>query len=272
VLVRWPAKIASGSRCEAIITNVDFAVTFLDMCDIEATTLPSQQGRSFLPLLRGETVDDWPTSMYYRYWEHDDPYHHVPAHYGVRTERYKLIRYYGAPLGVPGSSERITPDEWEMFDLETDPLELTNIINDPGHRPTAQALKAELARLIGRTSIVIRCSESTSTAGPWRTPASTRCAEPGPPTASRTTLLTARRSLLLAGPEEVEIGRRGFLKGTCLGMQLVLTCCQHELNEGVHECDASSWTRIWRWVHRARTLTMDLLWLLLTLIPTSRST
>lgn len=117
------------------------------MCDIDPTTLPSQQGRSFVPVLRGETVDDWPTSMYYRYWEHDDPHHHVPAHYGVRTERYKLIRYYGAPLGVPGSSERITPDEWEMFDLETDPLELTNIINDPEHRPTAQALKAELARL-----------------------------------------------------------------------------------------------------------------------------
>ncbi|HSN10599.1 MAG TPA: sulfatase/phosphatase domain-containing protein, partial [Propionibacteriaceae bacterium] len=149
VLVRWPSQIPAGSRCEAMITNVDFAVTFLDMCGIGADALPAQQGRSFLDLLKGESFDDWPRSMYYRYWEHDDPHHHVPAHYGVRTERYKLIRYYGAPLGVPGSSDRITPDEWEMFDLERDPQELTNVIDDPSYQDVRHELMAELDRLQG---------------------------------------------------------------------------------------------------------------------------
>ena len=149
VLLRWPAEIPAGSRCEAMITNVDFAATFLDMCGIDASALPAQQGRSFRPLLRGEEVEDWPRSMYNRYWEHNDPFHHVPAHYGVRTERYKLIRYYGAGLGVPGASDVLTPDEWEMFDLETDPNELTSVINDPGYAEARAFLEAELARLQG---------------------------------------------------------------------------------------------------------------------------
>ena len=45
--------------------------------------------------------------MYYRYWMHNGNDHHVPAHYGVRTERYKLIYYYGKPLGMKGA---IPPD------------------------------------------------------------------------------------------------------------------------------------------------------------------
>ena len=147
VLLRWPAEVPPGSRCEAMITNVDFAATFLDVCGVEASALPDQQGRSFRPLLRGEAVLDWPTSMYYRYWEHDDPHHHVPAHYGVRTERHKLIRYYGAPLGVPGSSDRLTPDEWELFDLDADPHELVSVADDPAYAGVRAELEAELARL-----------------------------------------------------------------------------------------------------------------------------
>lgn len=148
VVIRWPAEITPGIRCEAMSTNVDFAATLLDMCGLDPiTALPAQQGRSLRPWLRGEQVADWPDSMYYRYWEHDDPNHHVPAHYGVRTKRYKLIRYYGAPLGVPGSSAQHTPDEWEMFDLETDPQELVNVIADPQYATVKTELAAELARL-----------------------------------------------------------------------------------------------------------------------------
>lgn len=70
MLIRWPAQVEAGSRIEAIITNVDIAATFLDACGIEATEeLPTSQGRSFLPLLRGETVEGWPDAAYYRYWE-----------------------------------------------------------------------------------------------------------------------------------------------------------------------------------------------------------
>lgn len=148
LLIRWPAEISAGSRCDAMITNVDFAATFLDMCGLDPdTALPAQQGRSFRRLLRGDEVDDWQTSMYYRYWEHDDPNHHAPAHYGVRTGRYKYIVYYNDGLGTPGSSERIMPTEYELYDLELDPAELVNMVDDPGYAKVRQELEAELARL-----------------------------------------------------------------------------------------------------------------------------
>lgn len=148
LVIRWPAEIPSGSRCEAIITNVDFAATFLDMCGVDPdAALPQQQGRSFRPLLRGEHVPDWPSSMYYRYWEHDDPSHHVPGHYGVRTERYKYIVYYNDGLGTPGSSDRVMPMEYELYDLVDDPAELVNVVDDPAYGGIRQDLEAELERL-----------------------------------------------------------------------------------------------------------------------------
>lgn len=148
LVIRWPQGLPGGTRCDAIATNVDFAATLLDMCGVDANTaLPTSQGRSFLPLLRGEQVKDWPVSMYYRYWEHDDPHHHVPAHYGVRTRHHKLVRYYGAPLGVPGTSGTTTPDEWELFDLTADPHELINVVDDPAYSAVRGELEGELARL-----------------------------------------------------------------------------------------------------------------------------
>ncbi|WP_260465124.1 sulfatase [Arachnia propionica] len=148
LLIRWPGRIAPRSQCSAMITNVDFAATFLEMCGIDADeALPEHQGRSFLPLLRGEQVADWPTSMYYRYWEHDDPEHHAPAHYGVRTERYKYIVYYNDGLGTPGSSGEVMPTEYELYDLVTDPAELTNVVDDPDYAAVRAELADELARL-----------------------------------------------------------------------------------------------------------------------------
>ncbi len=148
LVIRWPAEIPPFSRCEAIITNVDFAATFLDMCGVDpATSLPQQQGRSFRALLRGEQVPDWPSSMYYRYWEHDDPAHHAPAHYGVRTERYKYIVYYNDGLGTPGSSDRVMPVEYELYDLAEDPAELVNVVDEPAYRAVRRDLEAELERL-----------------------------------------------------------------------------------------------------------------------------
>lgn len=65
--------------------------------------------------------------MYYRYWMHLDPAHHVQAHLGVRTTRYKLVHYPGEGAGVTGvSSEERTP-AWELFDLATDPFELHSV-------------------------------------------------------------------------------------------------------------------------------------------------
>ncbi len=151
MLLRWPAQIAPGGACDAIITNVDFAATFLDACGIDAAgALPTSQGRSFLPLLRGEDVPDWPDAAYYRYWEHDDPIHHAPAHYGIRTRDHKLICYYGGGLGVPGASERTTDPEWELYDLRTDPAELTNVADHPAYAAVRAELEARLAQYQAR--------------------------------------------------------------------------------------------------------------------------
>ncbi|WP_442577177.1 sulfatase family protein [Microbacterium sp. F51-2R] len=151
MLVRWPAEIAAGSSCEAIITNVDFAATFLDVCGVDAAeALPTSQGRSFRALLRGEPADDWADAAYYRYWEHDDPIHAAPAHYGIRTVTHKLIYYYGAGLGVPGASERTFEPEWELYDLVNDPAELRNVADDPAYADVRAALERKLAEYQAR--------------------------------------------------------------------------------------------------------------------------
>ena len=85
--------------------------------------------------------------MYYRYWEHDDPEHHAPAHYGVRTERYKYIVYYNDGLGTPGSSGRVMPTEYELYDLVADPAELTNVVDDPAYAGVRAEQADQLARL-----------------------------------------------------------------------------------------------------------------------------
>ncbi len=60
--------------------------------------------------------------------------HHVPAHYGVRTHRYKLIYYYGKPLGMSGAHPPATEPDWELYDLEKDPREMQNLYHDPALR------------------------------------------------------------------------------------------------------------------------------------------
>jgi hypothetical protein len=96
--------------------------------------------------LRGETPDDWQTSMYYRYWMHG-AHHNVCAHYGVRTLRYKLIYYYGDPLGQEGAVGPKERPEWELFDLERDPSEMKNVYSDPEYAVVVASLKGELNRL-----------------------------------------------------------------------------------------------------------------------------
>jgi arylsulfatase A-like enzyme len=145
LLVRYPRAVQAGSTSDAMVLNVDFAQTFLELAGVPE--LPTMQGRSAMPLLRGERPDDWRTSMYYRYWMHDDGNHHVRAHYGVRTHRHKLICYYGEGYGLPGNSDRRFEPEWELFDLEADPMELTSVYDDPGYAHVRKELEAELDRV-----------------------------------------------------------------------------------------------------------------------------
>ena len=145
LLIRYPATIAAGSTTDEIVVNVDFAQTLLDLCGVDAPD--HVQGRSFAPLLSGETPPDWPTSMYYRYWMHRDGSHLCPAHYGVRTRTHKLICYYNDPLGQPGARGPADPVEWELFDLVADPLEVNNVWGDPAYEGLTSELLDELERL-----------------------------------------------------------------------------------------------------------------------------
>jgi arylsulfatase A-like enzyme len=130
-LVRWPAALKPGTRVDAMGLNVDFAPTFLDAAGLPPS--PDMQGRSLVPVLRGQTPPDWRSSMYYRYY-HDPGHHNTRAHYGVRTKTHKLIYFW-------------KKDQWELFDLMNDPMEMNNIYGQPGQERVTASLKAELTRL-----------------------------------------------------------------------------------------------------------------------------
>ncbi len=143
-IMRYPRGIEAGSVNDDMVLNVDFAPTYLELAGLPAQE--AMQGRSFAPLLQGETPADWRENMYYRYWMHRT-HHNVYAHYGIRTRRHKLIYYYADPLGTLGSLDGVFTPEWELFDLEADPYELNNIVHDPANADLVAALKAELHQL-----------------------------------------------------------------------------------------------------------------------------
>jgi arylsulfatase A-like enzyme len=133
LIVRWPGMVAPGSVNNDMVSNVDFAETILDMAGLADEIPDAMQGRSFVPLLKGETPSDWRKLFYYHYYEFPGA-HSVAKHYGVRTERYKLIDYYAS-------------GEWELFDLEKDPHELKSVYADPEYASVVSELKVELSRL-----------------------------------------------------------------------------------------------------------------------------
>jgi arylsulfatase A-like enzyme len=143
-LIRYPPEIEPGTVNNRIVLNTDFAPTLLDFAGLP---IPQRmQGVSFRPLLQGKTPAGWRTSMYYRYWLHL-AHHGVYAHYGVRTERYKLIYYYAEALGTPGAIDDPKPPEWELFDLKNDSAELRSVHGDPSYSGVVEGLKDELRRL-----------------------------------------------------------------------------------------------------------------------------
>jgi arylsulfatase A-like enzyme len=144
-LVRYPRLVEPGTSSDAIVLNVDFAQTFLDLAGVEPTA--PMQGRSLVPLLRGERPADWRTSMYYRYWMHLDGSHGVWAHRGIRTRGHKLVHYYADGLEQPGAGREPRPEEWELFDLEADPFELRSLHDEPEHAGLLADLRSELRRL-----------------------------------------------------------------------------------------------------------------------------
>ena len=143
-VMRYPREIEAGSINDDMILNLDFAQTFLDCTNVDQTD--EMQGRSFRPLMNGKTIEDWRTSMYYRYWMHL-AHHHVYAHYGLRTHDHKLIYYYADGLGTPGSADDPKPPEWELFDLKKDPHEINSVYNNPDYSEIQAQLTSELYQL-----------------------------------------------------------------------------------------------------------------------------
>ena len=131
-IIKWPGVTAEGSRSRALIQNLDYAETFLEMA---GAPIPSDmQGKSLVPLLQGRTPANWRRSIYYHYYEYPSV-HMVPRHYGIRTERYKLIHFY--QFG----------EEWELYDLKTDPDELTNLYGRTPYSDLTFDLKNQLVAL-----------------------------------------------------------------------------------------------------------------------------
>lgn len=133
LLVQWPGITAPGSVNNDMVSNIDLAETFLDMAGAEVPS--DMQGRSMVPLLKGNTPADWRKEHYYHYYEYPGS-HMVKRHYGISTERYKLIHFY------------YDIDEWELFDLQSDPMEIKNIYNDPAYTDVRMDLHKRLADIM----------------------------------------------------------------------------------------------------------------------------
>ncbi len=126
LLIRYPKEIKAGLTVDKLVQNLDFAPTLLDYAKVQVPE--EMQGESFRDLLNGKS-SEWRDAVYYTYYEYPSV-HMVKRHYGVSTERYKLIHFY------------YDIDEWEMYDLENDPDEMTNIYDDPDYA----AVKADMHR------------------------------------------------------------------------------------------------------------------------------
>ncbi|MDO8349401.1 MAG: sulfatase [Planctomycetota bacterium] len=130
LLVQWPGRIAAGKQVTQLAQNIDYAPTFLDLAGVP---LPADlHGTSLVPLLAGAPPAAWRDAIYYHFYE-SQAVHMVPAHYGVRTERWKLIRYYEPQWNA-----------WELFDLQADADEVHDLAGDPAFAEVRAALTKQL--------------------------------------------------------------------------------------------------------------------------------
>ena len=131
-VIKYPKSIQPKTIVKDVVSNIDLAPTILEMAGVE--TPKGVQGRSFYKQLKGLEDNKWRQSMYYHYYEYPF-WHHVQPHYGIRTDRYKLIHFY------------YDVDVWELYDLKNDPNELNNLIKDKSYQLLISDLKEELNSL-----------------------------------------------------------------------------------------------------------------------------
>jgi arylsulfatase A-like enzyme len=115
-----------------MVQNIDYAPTMLELAGLD---IPADiQGRSLVAVAAGNTPADWRRSIYYQYFEYPG-FHSVKRHYGVRSDRYKLIHFY------------YDIDAWEFYDLASDPHEMHNLIDDAAYQDRIRDMKTELESL-----------------------------------------------------------------------------------------------------------------------------
>lgn len=135
LIVQWPGVTRPGATCDSLVQNIDMAPTILEMAGLGVPK--SMHGDSLVPLLRGATTKRWREAIYYHY-QMEEPQtrtaHLVAKHYGIRTDAFKLIHFYEA-------------DTWELYDLASDPHEITNLYDDPDRTTKIAELKRELLGL-----------------------------------------------------------------------------------------------------------------------------
>lgn len=165
LIMRYPKGIKAGVKSDALVQNIDFAPTFIALAGIDKPK--EMPGTSLEPVFDGSTPDNWRKSLYYHYYDYP-AFHLVRKHEGVRTERYKLIHFYGKG-GMAGATTRYqtTPGTREykilhmlanagyitdapdincneLYDLQTDPHEMNNLYGKTGY----EIVTAELQSLL----------------------------------------------------------------------------------------------------------------------------
>ena len=132
LIMRLPDGFSRRGDITELVQNIDYAPTFLELAG--AAVPDDIQGLSLVPLLKGEHPDDWRTALYYHFYEYPAE-HMVKRHYGIRTDRYKLIHFYN------------DIDEWELYDMQNDPHELDNLYGREGYDDLTAELKSRLLSL-----------------------------------------------------------------------------------------------------------------------------
>ena len=135
MIVSWPGVTKGGSRCAVPVVIDDFFPTLLDIAGCRNVEVPQKlDGLNLVPLLKGEQPDNWRKSLYYHFYEYPAE-HSVKRHYGVRTDRYKLIHFYN------------DINWWELYDIQADPAEMHNLYGQPEYESVVKDLKVELLKL-----------------------------------------------------------------------------------------------------------------------------
>ena len=132
LIIRYPEEISPRVDNEHLVMNLDFAPTILDYAGVD---IPDDiQGKSMRKILKSDGSAEWRDAIYYRYYEYPAE-HSVKRHYGIRTDRYKLIHFY------------FDDDYWELYDLLQDPQEVNNLYNQEKYSELIDTLKVKLKSL-----------------------------------------------------------------------------------------------------------------------------